>query len=238
MATTAPGAPAGLILTPGAGADRDQPALVAIDRAMTDRGVVVRRIDFPYRLAGRRAPDRPAVLIDAVVRAAGELAGELGVEADRLALGGRSMGGRMCSMAVADGLAAKALVLVSYPLHPPGRPEKLRTEHFGDLRLPCLFVSGTRDAFATPDELSAATAAIPGPGDHRLDREGRPRPAGQGRDGRLRRRRMVRRPGVMIRPGQARPNCTVQTVQLGVSRSDDTRQRILWRRRTSSSATA
>jgi predicted alpha/beta-hydrolase family hydrolase len=79
-------------------------------------------------------------------------------------------------MAVAEGLAAAGLVLVSYPLHPPGRPEKLRTEHFGRLDVPCLFVSGTRDAFATRAELELAVAAIPGPvsthwleeGDHSL----------------------------------------------------------------------
>ena len=71
--------------------------------------------------------------------------------------------------------AWRALVLVSYPLHPPGRPERLRTEHFGALDLPCLFVSGRRDAFATPEELERETAAIPGPvtlhvvdGDHSL----------------------------------------------------------------------
>ena len=57
-------------------------------------------------------------------------------------------------------------MLISYPLHPPGRPDRLRTEHFPALRLPCLFVSGTRDAFGTPDELEAATAAIPGPVTH------------------------------------------------------------------------
>ena len=76
------------------------------------------------------------------------------------------MGGRMCSMAVADGLAAAALVLVSYPLHPPGKPDRLRTEHFGALEVPCLFVSGTRDAFGSPAELESATAAIPGPVTH------------------------------------------------------------------------
>ena len=85
------------------------------------------------------------------------------------------MGGRMCSMAAAEGLEAAALVLVSYPLHPPGRPDRLRTDHFPDLHLPCLFVSGRRDAFATPSELERETAAIPGPvtvdfvdGDHSL----------------------------------------------------------------------
>jgi predicted alpha/beta-hydrolase family hydrolase len=68
----------------------------------------------------------------------------------------------MCSIAVADGLPGAALILISYPLHPPGRPDRLRTEHFPRLLLPCLFLSGTRDAFGTPEELTAATAAIPG----------------------------------------------------------------------------
>jgi predicted alpha/beta-hydrolase family hydrolase len=157
---------AGLVLAPGASAGRDQPALVTIDEAVSAAGVRVARIDFPYRLAGRRAPDRPPVLLATVVEAAGGLADELRVAPRRIALGGRSMGGRICSMAVADGLAAAALVLVSYPLHPPGKPERLRTEHFGALEVPCLFVSGTRDAFGSPPELEAATAAIPGPVTH------------------------------------------------------------------------
>jgi predicted alpha/beta-hydrolase family hydrolase len=88
------------------------------------------------------------------------------------------MGGRICSMAVADGLPAAGLVLVSYPLHPPGRPEKARTEHLPQIQVPCLFVSGTRDAFASPEELESATGAIGGAvthvwlegGDHGLRR--------------------------------------------------------------------
>ncbi len=68
----------------------------------------------------------------------------------------------MCSMVVADGLPAAGLALISYPLHPPGRPETMRVEHFPRLHVPCLFVSGTRDAFATPEEMEEATAAIPG----------------------------------------------------------------------------
>jgi predicted alpha/beta-hydrolase family hydrolase len=156
----------GLVLTPGASAGRDQPALVAIDDAVTGSGLHVVRIDFPYRLAGRRAPDRAPVLIATVVEAAQALAGTLRVAPRRILLGGRSMGGRMCSMAVAEGLPAAGLVLVSYPLHPPGKPDRLRTEHFGALDVPCLFVSGTRDAFGSPLELEAATAAIPGPVTH------------------------------------------------------------------------
>ncbi|MCI3948180.1 MAG: hydrolase of the alpha/beta-hydrolase fold family, partial [Acidimicrobiales bacterium] len=87
----------------------------------------------------------------------------LGVGTEALVLGGRSMGGRMCSMAVAEGLPAAGLVLLAYPLHPPGRPEKLRVEHLPQVRVPCLFVSGTRDPFGTPDELAAATALVGGP---------------------------------------------------------------------------
>lgn len=76
------------------------------------------------------------------------------------------MGGRMCSMAVAQGLPAGGLILIAYPLHPPGRPQHLRTEHFPAITIPCLFISGTRDPFATPGELEAASAAIAGPVTH------------------------------------------------------------------------
>ncbi len=167
--------PAGLVVTPGAGARRDQSGLVAIDQAVTRIGVTVERVEFPGQAAGRRRPDPPAVCIETVRTAVSELAERLGVPTGRLAVGGRSMGGRMCSMAAADGLEVAALVLISYPLHPPGRSDRLRTGHFPDLRLPCLFVSGRRDAFATPSELERETDAIPGPvtvdfvdGDHSL----------------------------------------------------------------------
>lgn len=166
----------GLLLAPGAGASRDHSALVAMHAAASAAGIAVRRMDFPYRLAGRRAPDRLPVLVAAVVTEAMSFAAETSLPLRRIYVGGRSMGGRMCSMAVADGLAAAGLVLVSYPLHPPGRAGQLRTEHFGRLDVPCLFVSGTRDAFATREELELAMAAIPGPvstnwlegGDHGL----------------------------------------------------------------------
>lgn len=141
---------AGFVLTPGASAGPDQPALVAIDKAVTKiGGIKVQRI----ALGSNRAP----VVIKKIAAAAATM------KTEKLYLGGRSMGGRMCSMAVADGtIAADGLVLVSYPLHPPGRPQQLRIEHFPDIDVPCLFVSGTRDAFATPDELEHHTAAIPG----------------------------------------------------------------------------
>jgi hypothetical protein len=167
--------PAGLILTPGSSARRDHPGLLAVDHVVTDAGIAVERIEFPNQAAGKRRPDPPEVCIETIRAASAALAGRLNVAPGRLALGGRSMGGRMCSMAVADGLDAAALVLISYPLHPPGRPDRLRTAHFPQLHLPCLFVSGRRDAFATPAELEKETGAIPGPvtlmfvdGDHSL----------------------------------------------------------------------
>jgi uncharacterized protein len=155
-------APAGLLLTPGAGASRDQPALLAIEDALRPQRILVERMDFPYRKAGRRNPDREPVLLQAVRDGAEPLRRKVRV----LAIGGRSMGGRVCSIAVAQGLEADALVLISYPLHAPGRPDRVRADHFPALSVPCLFVSGTRDAFGRPEELEDATAAIPGPVTH------------------------------------------------------------------------
>jgi hypothetical protein len=166
---------AGLVVTPGASAGRDHSGLVAIETAVTPLGIAVERIEFPGQAAGKRRTDPPAVCIATVRDAASALAERLDVPLAQIAVGGRSFGGRMCSMAVADGLEAAALVLISYPLHPPGKPDRLRTEHFPALQVPCLFVSGRRDAFATTDELERETTAIPGDvtlsfvdGDHSL----------------------------------------------------------------------
>ena len=150
-----------LLLAPGAGASRDHPTLTAIEERVAP--LPVARMDFPYRKAGRRAPDRAPVLVQAVVDEAIALGDRAGVEPGAIAVGGRSMGGRMCSMAVAEGLPAAALVLLAYPLHSPGRPEKLRTEHLPELRLPVLVLSGTRDPFGSPAELEHHFAAVPGP---------------------------------------------------------------------------
>lgn len=152
--------PGALLLTPGAGSDRNQATLLAIEAALAP--LPVERHDFPYRRAGRRAPDRAPKLVASVVEAAAALVARAGVAPEQLVLGGRSMGGRMCSMAVAEGLPAAGLILVTYPLHPPGRPERLRVEHLPALAVPCFFVSGTRDAFGSPAELEAATATIGG----------------------------------------------------------------------------
>lgn len=149
-----------VLLTPGAGADRDHRTLVALEEGLAP--LPVERVDFPYRRAGRKAPDRAPKAIACVREEADALAERLAIPSDAIVLGGRSYGGRMCSLAVSEGQAAGGLVLLSYPLHPPGKPDQLRTEHFPALALPCLFVSGERDPFGSPDELTEATAAIPG----------------------------------------------------------------------------
>ena len=126
-------------------------------------GIPVRRMEFGYRAAGRRFPDRAPKLIAEVRAEAEAFAARIGAPVGDLVLGGRSLGGRMCSMAVAEGLDAAGLVLLSYPLHPPGRPERLRVKHFGAVDVPTLVVNGDRDPFGTPEELERELAAVAGP---------------------------------------------------------------------------
>jgi predicted alpha/beta-hydrolase family hydrolase len=152
-----------VLLAPGAGASRDHHTLVALEDGLAP--LPVGRMDFPYRKAGKKAPDRAPVAVAAVVEEAATLVASAGIDPERLVLGGRSFGGRMCSMAVAEGLPAAGLVLLSYPLHPPGKPDKLRTEHLPALDVPCLFVAGDKDPFGSPAEMEAAAAVIPGPVD-------------------------------------------------------------------------
>jgi predicted alpha/beta-hydrolase family hydrolase len=153
--------PGALLLAPGAGSSSTHPTSVAIEALVSPLPVV--RMDFPYRKAGRRAPDRAPVLVAAVRDEAAALVAAARVRADRLVLGGRSMGGRMCSMAVAEGLPAAGLVLLSYPLHPPGKPDQLRVDHLPAITAPTLVVSGTSDPFGRPDDLRRHLDTIDAP---------------------------------------------------------------------------
>lgn len=162
-------------LWPGAGTSADHPSLVAIEQGLAP--LHVERFDFPYRREGRRAPDRANKLIASLRADVADLCDRLGTRPEHVVLGGRSMGGRMCSMAVAGATGATAkgaetheaplpaagLVLLGYPLHPPGKPERLRVEHLSDVTVPTLFVSGDRDAFGSPEELAAAQSLVSGP---------------------------------------------------------------------------
>ena len=161
------GADRAVLLAHGAGADMHASTLTTVADALAGAKIPSLRFNFPYRASGRRAPDRAPVLEAAVREAVAELSRLTNLPADRLVLGGRSMGGRICSMVAADGGDPAdrplGLVLLGYPLHPPGNAEKLRVDHFKDLRVPALFVSGTRDAFGTPAELKRHAKKIKGP---------------------------------------------------------------------------
>jgi predicted alpha/beta-hydrolase family hydrolase len=134
-----------LVLWHGAGGDIGERSLTAVAHGFAAQGAVAVRARFPYRLAGRRAPDRMPLLIEAARETVGE-ARRLRDAADRhLILGGRSMGGRVASVLVAQGLPADGLLFLSYPLHPAGKPEKLRDEHLYVISCPMLFVEGDRD---------------------------------------------------------------------------------------------
>ena len=158
------GRAAGLVLFPSAGTDASFSAMVAIEERVSqgERAIPVRRVDFPYRLAGRRIPDRTPVMVNAVVEATTAMAKSLKVGTERILVGGRSMGGRMASYAVAEGLAVAGLVLVAYPLHPPGHFNENRDDHFPSISVPTLFVSGAHDAFASMEELAESAKKIRG----------------------------------------------------------------------------
>ena len=151
-----------LVFAHGAGGNRDSALLVAIAEEFSACGIGVLRIDLPYRQRRPQGPPSPAraPLDRAGLRAAAEFARQR--FAGRLYLGGQSYGGRQATMlAAADPGAADALFLTSYPLHPPGKPENLRSGHLPALRVPSFFVHGTRDDFGTLAEMEAALALIP-----------------------------------------------------------------------------
>lgn len=155
------GAVATLVLAPGAGSSFDHPFLVGFTGALNEAGVATLRFNFPYREAGRRLPDRaPAAMAAwrAVMAAVTQLS-----PAGPVWVGGKSFGGRMASLAVADGMKAAGLVFLGYPLHPPGKPEKLRDEHLYGIERPMQFVQGTRDPFARPELLTAVVDRIGAP---------------------------------------------------------------------------
>ena len=144
-------APLRLALAHGAGAGMNSPFMARFAAALGTRGVRVARFDFPYmerrRDGVRVPPDRLAVLMQ-TWRAVVEQLGD----APRLAIGGKSMGGRIASM-VADELGVGAVVCLGYPFHPPDRVTQLRTAHLQDLKSRCLIVQGTRDEFGSREEV-------------------------------------------------------------------------------------
>jgi predicted alpha/beta-hydrolase family hydrolase len=150
-----------LALTHGAGSNASAPLLVSLSRAFCEAGLMVLRYDLPFRVAGV-GPTSPAVQArdrEGVARAVQALRRQV---KGRVFAGGHSYGGRQTAMIAAERPdLADGLVLLSYPLHPPKKPDQLRTTFFPEWRTPALFVHGTRDPFGTVEELRSAIERIP-----------------------------------------------------------------------------
>lgn len=167
-----------LVLAHGAGGDLNDALLRELAQQLARRGVAILRFNFPYREAGRRAPGSQAQS-ESCYREVAETARVTGVP---LFCGGKSYGGRMASHIAATGFATDGLVFISYPLHPPGRPEMIRDAHLRDIAAPMLFVQGSKDPFATPELLARTIESVEGAtffgvenGDHSLRVRGRTR---------------------------------------------------------------
>ena len=152
----------GIILTHGAGSNADAPLLVALAAAFEAAGWRAVRYNLPFRTSGRKGPPMPAHSAADRAGLAQQVAEMRAAVDGKVAIGGHSYGGRQASMLAAEqpGLI-DALLLLSYPLHPPEKPQQLRTDHFPKLQTPALIVHGVRDPFATPEELQKAVALIP-----------------------------------------------------------------------------
>ena len=185
------GATATVVVAHGAGAGMEHPFLSGFTRALADDGFATLRFNFPYREAGRRFPDRPPLAIAtwrAVMDAAAARAADAGRPDEPIWASGKSFGGRMASMAVAEGMPAAGLVFLGYPLHAPGKPEKPRDEHLPGITVPMLFLQGRNDPFAKPNEQLDEVAARIGPNavlewiseaNHTFEVKGAKRPAAE-----------------------------------------------------------
>ncbi len=152
------------MLAHGAGGNCDAPVLIAVAEALCGAGLSVLRIDLPFRQRRPRGPPSPHAAAEERAGLRRAVAALRELARGRVFLGGHSYGGRQASLLAAEEPAlAAGLLLLSYPLHPPKKPEILRTKHFPQLRTPCIFVHGTRDPFGTIDEMQSAVALIAAP---------------------------------------------------------------------------
>ncbi|MDQ3964012.1 MAG: alpha/beta fold hydrolase [Actinomycetota bacterium] len=148
--------PTTIVLGHGAGAPLGSDYMAFFATELAGRGYCVVRFNFRYMEAGRKAPDKQPVLIE-TFRA---VVDETTSDAEQVVVGGKSMGGRIASHAVAEGMDVDGLVFLGYPLHPPGRPERIRDAHLHDVQAPMLFVEGTRDPFCPLETLEKVRAGL------------------------------------------------------------------------------
>ncbi len=157
----------GIVLGHGAGAPQTSPFMVEIAEGLTARGAHVFTFNFLYMELGRKVPDNNDRLESCFVTVAEAARARLSPHNRGIFVGGKSMGGRIATQMVAKSEQAtdsyRGIVVLGYPLHPPGRPAVLRTGHLPQIRVPLLVVQGSRDAFGSPDELREAFAQVPAP---------------------------------------------------------------------------
>jgi uncharacterized protein len=158
-----PGARDLVVLAPGAGAGMRHEFMQRVAAGLAKADIRVCRFDFPYARAGRRRPDPQPVLEAAYKEVVEGLASERAGK--RLFVGGKSLGGRIASHVVSAGLDAEGLIFLGYPLHPPGKPERIRSAHLSDIRVPMLFVEGSRDPFCPLQTLEKVRAELDAPTD-------------------------------------------------------------------------
>ena len=149
----------------GAGGSMSDRGMLATANAFRDHGIGVVRFNFLYKQRGSGRPDPMPLLMETTAAVVARVREELAPE--RLVIGGRSMGGRAASMLAADGYAADGLLLLAYPLHPAGQPEKLRDAHLPRIRMPVLAFSGTRDALCSRELMETALRTVTAPWDMR-----------------------------------------------------------------------
>ncbi|MBK8252851.1 MAG: dienelactone hydrolase family protein [Polyangiaceae bacterium] len=149
-----------MTLAPGAGTTMENPLLVSLAEALADRGNAVMRFNFVYHERSQKRPDPQKKLLETTRAAANFLAQQC--PGKKLVLAGKSMGGRMASLAVAGGYTSSGLVFLGYPLHPPGKPEKMRDGHLKNIPCPMLFIQGTRDPLCDLELLSPVISSLGG----------------------------------------------------------------------------
>ncbi len=149
--------PTAVLLAHGAGAGQDHPGITQLADALAGHGFPVLTFNYPYMEAGRRFPDRQPTLLAAHRAAAAWLA----QRSERMVMAGRSMGGRMASYLVADGLACRGLVMFAYPLHPASKPDSLRVGHLDSISVPILFFTGSKDKLALPHLVEQYLVPLP-----------------------------------------------------------------------------
>jgi len=152
----------GLVLTHGAGGNAHMPLLVAVAEAFAGAGLTVLRCNLPFRQKRSFGPPRPADAVRDRLGLKNAIVAVRGLDGvKRLFVGGQSYGGRQASMLLAEESATDGLLLLSYPLHPPGKPDQPRTQHLPQIKVPVMFVHGTHDPFGTIEEIESARKLIP-----------------------------------------------------------------------------